>query len=858
MRNPTCNLCPFGTGNAKPPKTPCLMPAIEDIPEDCEVVVVVEQPSVQDDTYGRIFSGKGLSEIRAFFEQNGIDAYYTYALKCVRPTKDTKPDAKHIKICAAEYLSKELARAKPKHIVTFGSNAHYGVTGKKVGLDKMGNRYFDETLQAHIYPTNHHVQGLYNQQIKDQIWAHLRQFVEWIKSGDRSVGFSPQVYVADTLRALRVLQKRIHDAPGRVVAVDTETQGLDAYAAGKSVRSIQFCWDADFGGVFVPLGLEDDCYYTNKSQVGRFWQDEPLSEAVQVVREILAETQCIWHNGKFDREWLYEWGMRAFGKPIEAPHIYMDTLHVAHAIEENRILKLKTLITSELGYPTYDIADKLTKDLDVLIPYAAKDTVASLLLAQKYIKTLQEPDLKRIRMLYAKVTRPMDSIFTEMELHGWPVDEDTCGQLRLVVSTEFKRVTAELHEILAENDIVAAPKAFASPKQLIQIIFKDLGYPTNPDGRLAKTKTGALSTGSDALLHLKGKPFIDKLLEWRGLSKVLSTYIDPMLIASQVRGRITTSYRLTGTVTGRTASGKENESTTPTAAKSSNGMNLQNLPYKKYGLEQIQVRDCIRAREGWSILEADFSQIELRIAGFMSQDPMLLNAYRTGQDVHTIRAMRIMNMDPEQWATLSKDDQKEKRKKAKAANFGFIYGMQAAKYKTYALTDYDLDLSMDECNRTRSKFFSDHTGLEPWYGKQERELKRNGYVESLSGRRRHLRNIRLDPESSREARTKYNEAIRMAINTPVQGFASDLKLMSIIEIHDWLDPAMGYMFGEIHDSIVFEVRNEYLEEVARKVMEIMAHPRLLDELGIELGVPICAECKAGPSLGEAVDLKLAA
>ena len=405
---------------------------------------------------------------------------------------------------------------------------------------------------------------------------------------------------------------------------------------------------------------------------------------------------------------------------------------------------------------------------------------------------------------------------------------------------------------------MAAPKAFASPKQLIQIIFKDLGYPVNPDGRLAKTKTGALSTGSDALLHLKGKPFIDKLLEWRGLSKVLSTYIDPMLIASQIRGRITTSYRLTGTVTGRTASGKENESATPTASKTSNGMNLQNLPYGKYGPDKLSVRNCIRAREGWSILEADFSQIELRIAGFMSQDPMLLNAYRTGQDVHTLRAMRIMNMDPEQWAELSKDEQKEKRKKAKAANFGFIYGMQAAKYKTYALTDYDLDLSMDECNRTRSKFFSDHTGLEPWYGRQERELKRNGYVESLSGRRRHLRNIRLDPESSREARTKYNEAIRMAINTPVQGFASDLKLMSIIEIHDWLDPKKGYMFGEIHDSIVFEVRNEYLEEVARKVMEIMAHPRLLDELGIELGVPICAECKAGPSLGEAVDLKLAA
>ncbi len=858
MRNPKCNLCLFGVDNAKPPKNPCLMPSVENIPENCDVVLVVEQPPMQDDIYGRIYSGKGLTEIRSFFEQNGINAYCTYALKCSRPSKDVKPDAKQVKVCAGEYLSKELARLKPKHIITFGSNAHYGVTHRKCPLEKMGNRYYDETLQAYIYPTNHWLQGLYNQQVKDQIWANLRRFVEWISGQSETLEFNPPIYVADTLRSLRAIQKRIQRDAGGVVAADIETQGLNPYTPGKHVRSIQFCWDTDFGGVFVPLGIEDDCYYTSKKNGCGFWQgEESLEEAVEIVREILAESACIWHNGKFDRLWLYEWGKREFGKPIEAPNVYMDTLHVAHNLDENRSLKLKQLITSELGYPTYDISDKLTKDLDVLIPYAARDTVASLLLAQKYIKALKTSDKKRIRKLYTRVIRPMDSIFTEMELQGWPVDRDTCLELRKIVTSELKKVEADLHDILNEHGIEVTSKAFASPKQLGDIIFTRLKYPVNPDRRLSRTKTGSLSTGSDALLHLKGKPFISKLLEWRGLAKMLSTYIEPMLIAAETRGRITTSYRLTGTVTGRTASGKENER--KTAAKSrDNGMNLQNLPYTKYGPKKLSVRHCIRAREGWSIMEVDFSQIELRIAGELSKDPLLLKAYQEGQDIHTIRAMRIMHMTPEEWAQLSPDEQKDKRKKAKAANFGFIYGMQAAKYKTYALTDYDLDLSMAECNKTRAGFFADHVGLEPWYGKQEREAQRLGYVESLSGRRRHLPNIRLDSDSSREAKAKYSEAVRMAINTPVQGFASDLKLMSIIEIHNWLDPEDGYMFGEVHDSILFEVRNESLEKVAKKVLKIMSHPRILDELDIQLNVPICAEAKAGPSLGEAVDLKIAA
>jgi len=537
----------------------------------------------------------------------------------------------------------------------------------------------------------------------------------------------------------------------------------------------------------------------------------------------------------------------------------MDTLHVAFSLDENRSLKLKQLITSELGYPTYDIPDKLTKDLDVLIPYSTKDTVATLLLAKKYSGIYGQEGFRKIRKLYARVVRPMDFIFTEMELSGWPVDHDMCLELRKLAMTEFKRVEADLHDLLGENGIEVGSKTFASPPQLRKIIFERLGYPVNPDKRIALTKTKELSTSSDALLHLKGKSFIDKLLEWRGLAKMLSTYIEPMLSAAENRGRITTSYKQTGTVTGRTASGKEKEGGSSRAsANKRDAMNLQNMPYTKYGPKKLSVRHCVRARPGWSIVEADFSQIEVRIAAELSKDPLFMQIYREGGDVHTMRAMRISGHTPDTWAQLDKDKRKDLRGKAKPVTFGFLYGMLAPKFKQYALMDYEVDFTLEQCNRIRSQFFADHAALEKWYKRQEREAERQGYVESLSGRRRHLPNIKLDPESSREAKGKLQEAIRMAINTPVQGFASDLKLMSIIELFQWLDPDDGYIFGEVHDSILLEVRNEVLDKVVKKALRIMAHPKLLDVLGIELEVPICAEAKCGPSWGECEDWKEAA
>ncbi len=859
MRNSSCNLCPYGVESPRKNKNICLM---ADEPEQCDVMLVAETPLYSDDAEGVPWAAKILQEIRSYFIKAGVSVHVSYAMKCPKPTQDTKIKEKLVKVCANEYLIKEIALVNPKHIVAFGANALLGITGAKGFAALRGSREFNEKLNAHLYATVHQVQAAYNQEQRDILSADLKRFVGWMKKTEANEveEFDPPIFIADSLSAMKKLRRLIRDSGG-VVAVDTETNGLNQYLPNKHVRCVQFCWDIDFGGVFVPLILEPDCYYTNTRQVHDFWPDRAeFEEAIEVLRDILWDSQIDWQNGKFDRIWFHEWGKREFGEPIECPHIKMDVMHAAFIINENRQVGLKKLIVEEFGVPSYDIPDKLTKDLDILIPYATKDTVASEMLAQKYRETLASPGYEKLNQFYHKVIRKADRLYTDIELRGWPVSLETAENVHKIVQREFDRITEEMHAILEKEGCDVPTSYFASPQKLVKLLFTTLKYPVNPNKQVALTDTGALSTGEEALVHIKHYPFIDLLLKWRNHAKALNTYIEPMIRAAKNRGRISTSYNLIGTVTGRTASGKEKHAgSSARSRKSADGMNLQNLSGRdSYGVEKVTVKDIIEARPGWKIVEVDFSQIELRVAGWISRDPFFLDAYANGLDIHTLTAQVINGISPEEWMKLPKEEQKELRQKAKAINFGLLYGMSARGLQIYALNEYGVEFTLEECTRIREKYFEEHIGLQPWYARQERQALRLGYVESPSGRRRHLPNMRLDPDSSRQARAKYNEAVRYAINMPVQGFASDLKLMSAIEIDALLDINEAYMFGEVHDSILFEIREDCLDKYIPQIINVMRHPKMLDVLGIEIDVPLDAEAKVGQSYGTCKDYKVAA
>lgn len=822
-------------------------------------MVVVEAPGTVDDKHGEPFHSTTLKAIKHLFEQNGVKAHFTYAVKCAKPDRSTEIKGDWVKTCRTEHLSQEIALIKPKHIICLGSNAVYAALGRKKKIEEFrGARFLEEKSGTYFYITYHQNQTLYNVTQKLDFWNDLNRFIGWIKGEGKEQKFDPKLYFVHTLAGLRKIRDLIlaHDGP---VAVDTETTGLNPYAKNGHVRTIQFCWDEEFGGVAVPLWLIG-YWGGDKKALVQYWQDESIKEAIEIIREILAKKKIIWHNGKFDRIWLYCWGIRMTGKPIFAPRIYMDTMHVAHLLNENRKLGLKKLITEEFGFETYDISDKLTLDLDKLVPYAAKDTVAALLLARKYEADLQLPENARLFTIYTKIVRPMDSLFTKMEIRGWPGCSATAKAIKKRLQDKLGNIQAKMLDYLEQKGIEGIDEThFASTTKLEPLLFEVLGLPVSTDTSLAYTPKGKRSTGEDALVHLKETDkFVQLLFEWRGVIKLISTYIEPMIREIENWGAIRTQYKLTGTVTGRTASGGWQKGV---------GMNLQNVPYDEGVKTIIQPTPewleslGLDPNEEYVVLSPDFSQIELRIAAEMSKDPALVENYKKGDDLHTFRAQRIYAMgtgrEMSEFFDLPKAEQKQYRTDAKPNNFGYLYGMSWKTFVVYAWTTYGIHFPNQTAKDMREDFFTTHYGLPTWYKQMENEGKKFGYVTNLIGRRRRLPNIKLDPEQGSDARQKYSDAVRQAINSPVQGFGSDMKLMAMIQIDRELDDGYNLLLiGEVHDSIVMIARKAVVVEYSKRIQEIMEKPEILEKhFGVTLEVPIEASAEVGQTYGDLVPVE---
>jgi DNA polymerase I-like protein with 3'-5' exonuclease and polymerase domains len=260
------------------------------------------------------------------------------------------------------------------------------------------------------------------------------------------------------------------------------------------------------------------------------------------------------------------------------------------------------------------------------------------------------------------------------------------------------------------------------------------------------------------------------------------------------------------------------------------------------GIQQVPrdpfIRSIIGSRPGWKFVSADYSQIELRIAAMVSEDKKLLAQYQRGEDVHMLRAMKMTGKP-------AKRVEKEERKKAKAVNFGYVYGMGENKFITYAFENYDVRVTPEEAHTDREGFFEDYPALRVWHERQRRLARRYRMVRSPLGRIRHLPDIGSSTESVRQ------EAERQAINSPVQATASDLMLMSLVELHRLLDPKHGFVVGTVHDSILFEIRDEYVDEYAeiiKTTMEDVDRVRRMYEC--EITVPIVADIEVGTHWGE--------
>jgi DNA polymerase-1 len=400
---------------------------------------------------------------------------------------------------------------------------------------------------------------------------------------------------------------------------------------------------------------------------------------------------------------------------------------------------------------------------------------------------------ERLLWLYREVERPLSAVLAHMEATGVRLDVAYLRALSLEVAEEIARLEAEVFRLAGH------PFNLNSRDQLERVLFDELGLPA-----IGKTeKTGKRSTSAAVLEALReAHPIVEKILQYRELTKLKSTYIDPLpdLIHPKT-GRLHTRFNQTATATGRL---------------SSSDPNLQNIPVRT-PLGQ-RIRRAFIAEEGWLLVALDYSQIELRVLAHLSGDENLIKVFQEGRDIHTETASWMFGVPREAVDPLM-------RRAAKTINFGVLYGMSAHRLSQ------ELAIPYEEAQAFIERYFQSFPKVRAWIEKTLEEGRRRGYVETLFGRRRYVPDLEARVKSVREA------AERMAFNMPVQGTAADLMKLAMVKLFPRLEEAGGRMLLQVHDELVLEAPKERAEAVARLAKEVMegVYP-LAVPLEVEVGM----------------------
>mgnify|MGYP005841930983 CR=1 FL=1 len=422
------------------------------------------------------------------------------------------------------------------------------------------------------------------------------------------------------------------------------------------------------------------------------------------------------------------------------------------------------------------------------------------LLSERLFRTLLPRLSERLLWLYHEVERPLSRVLAHMEARGVRLDVPLLQALSFELEREMERLEGEVFRLAGH------PFNLNSRDQLETVLFDELGLTP-----IARTeKTGKRSTAQGALEALRGAhPIVELILRYRELSKLKTTYVDPLPRLIHPRtGRLHTRFNQTATATGRL---------------SSSDPNLQNIPIRT-PLGQ-RIREAFVAEEGYLLLAADYSQIELRVLAHLSKDENLKRVFREGKDIHTETAAWIFGLDP------GKVDSRMRRV-AKTVNFGVLYGMSAHRLSQ------ELGLEYKEAEAFIERYFQSFPKVRAWIQRTLEEGRTKGYVETLFGRRRYVPDLASRVRSIREA------AERMAFNMPVQGTAADLMKIAMVKLFPKLKPLRAHLLLQVHDELVLEVPKDRAEEAKALVKEVM-------EAAYPLEVPLEVEVGLGPNWLEA-------
>ncbi len=440
-------------------------------------------------------------------------------------------------------------------------------------------------------------------------------------------------------------------------------------------------------------------------------------------------------------------------------------------------------------------------EISIAGPYAAEDADITLRLHQTLWAQLNANDKADLKTVFEDIELPLVNVLTKIEANGALIDPD-------ILHEQSSQLTARLAELEQQaHDVAGQVFNLGSPKQLAEILFEKLELPI-----VKKTPKGAPSTAEEVLVQLAEEYELPRLiLENRSLSKLKSTYTDKLpLMVCQRTGRLHTSYHQATAVTGRLSS------TEP---------NLQNIPVKSE--EGRRIRDAFIAPEGYTMVAADYSQIELRIMAHLSNDEGLLTAFANGVDVHTATAAEVFDVTIE-------NVEPNMRRSAKAINFGLIYGMSA-----FGLAK-QLGVGRGQAQEYVDLYFERYPGVKSYMDNTRADAADAGYVETIFGRRLYL------PDINAKNGQRRQHAERTAINAPMQGTAADIIKKAMINVADWLatEEFDAQMIMQVHDELVLEVKTEQLEAFSAKLKQIM-------EEAAELAVPLIVEVGSGKNWGEA-------
>ena len=888
-------------------------------PRRTELMIIGEAPGRLEDKTGAPFVGDAGRLLGELLMQAGLSrdrSYITNAVKC-RPPDNRDPKLQEMVACAP-HLQREIDAVRPQYILLLGGVALKAVLGE-TGITKQRGRarYVRDTI---VMPTLHPASAFYAEGNRAIIQQDLRYLHSIMVRGSIPREEEVNSVLVDTPE----LVEEMIEALTGVVAFDIET--TDLYPWNGEITAFGF-------------GTADTQYSLLAHHRESVWSPDDIDNILGRAVAKLNRCFVVGQNIKFDQLWV----LVHYGLFIESD---FDTMLAHYLLDENAFHDLEYLARLHFNAPAWDIplVDKQgAASAEKLSRYLAHDVYYT----RKLFKPLSEQLAKdrRLSKLYTHVLMPLANLFVRIEAHGTCIKEGRLDDAEIYLDEQIKKTARKLNEYGYIN--------WRSTRSIAKLL-----YGPKHEGGLGLrcplvTKNGAQSTAESAL-NMIDHPIIGALKDYRAAQQERSLFIKgwrPHIVPHRGTHRLHPNFKLHGTTTGRASAERPN---------------LQQTT------REPRVRSVITAPPGWQLMEADLSQIELRVIAHLSKDPTMLETFRTGGDIHwrtsmgeieragggpyveeVIRAAemycvqaklppngasakallavyqanhkragtrQIIRMASEAWsdqnagsgigreptrriksilegrlsdlavekvqedvlralrrcAEFGLASQKRKsmglepiefadamslvsqagpfseeegyskiwkqlRYNAKAVGFGYCFGMWHKKFRLYARDTYGLDITERQAMESRQSFFQLYSHLEKWHNYQKRYVTEQGHVRGLDGQLR-----RLPAAQDRRDSPERQEAFRQAINSPVQGFASKINFMVLLQMAEEFSWSVFRPVATVHDAILAEVRDDHVEACASRVLEIMRRPTLFDVLDIELDVPIEGEVKIGP------------